>query len=366
MSKERANGSIRTALIKKALFLLPINAVIVYLLFYIFEFTLILPFPVYRITTAVMAIIICPALVFLISKKRKETHIWFYPLSHTLFFIIQASVLVWSTGDANAVVFRWFFPFILRTFFCYGVPALIVSVLYKTYYQKQVPIVEPVESDDVNGTDKKIKYRKEISVKKRVVISSVIALMLWYPYRILSSDLLTAWEQYGFMTIGDSTRHYLINSKNGAKTYIPFFALPILDYTHPKSAKELTDRNEEMTLCMRIHDIHPYTNNIYSVRLVGYYDEDTIIFTTKFFDNQWIYDLNRYIISTNQYELLMRSNVDYAFITGNSKIFAFGIIFDFDGKRQDNIYRYFPDTDELHYIKTYRTKRNIKLIAVLK
>ena len=222
--------------------------------------------------------------------------------------------------------------------------------------------------------DTEQKVHLKTKKKRRVTIITILIIIMMpignYLYRIINSDLLTDWSTSSYFIFPGSSRYYLVNTKNGSFTHIPFFVLPILDYTHPRSNKEYSIP-ADWTFAERIHKLYPDDFPRKGLITVGgYYDDDIMIFAEiRPIGDNYNYDtyLYKFNISNNEYTLLTHINHYSRVIAGNNKIIiCYSTGYDVQVIKR-NLYRYYPESDELVLIGVYHTSpRNLELVAILK
>ena len=198
---------------------------------------------------------------------------------------------------------------------------------------------------------------------KNIIISiclTLIFILIGYSYRLFSADLVSNWYSTGGFIGGGSSKYYVINSKNGSKTYTPSFLLSLIGYSNEKVAEENSNWEE------KISKLNP--EFAYSTYVSGQLDEDTIIFLILIQDSHG-WDMYKYSIRNNEYEFLMHNDNSMDCVAGNGKIFIriTTVPSDLAKGLRVTIYRYYPENGEKVRVGEYRTQaRNLSLEKVLK
>jgi len=200
-------------------------------------------------------------------------------------------------------------------------------------------------------TDHKVKAKSRLKLKRAIAVAGLVVVLLfsWYSYRLLSADLLVDWRTSGGWITGSDSNYYVVNSKNGSRTYVTFLLLPLLGYDGEEVDRENREWGE------KISKLDPAFT--YSTYVSGQLDEDTVIFTVLK-GVGFGHDLYRYTISSGQYDFLMHDDKLMNCAAGKGKIFCRLLV--------DAIYRYYPDSGKKELVGEYREGLNLELRKVLR
>jgi len=207
---------------------------------------------------------------------------------------------------------------------------------------------------------KQLDTNRVAKVGRKVIFIIVIVIVLFwglYAYRLLSSDLLIDLRTSGgWITPGVSSYH-VINSKTGGVTYVLPFAAPLIGYT----SQQLKDCTKPYNGFVKARAGKLIPDIAHDIDISGYYDEDTVIFTS--YGEQKIY---KYSLSGDQCTFLAHVEGLNEALAANGKVFisakAYG-----SAMPTTTIFRYYPDSAELVKIKRYVFgSKNLVLLNVLK
>ena len=215
---------------------------------------------------------------------------------------------------------------------------------------------------------------------KLLLVCIIILSMSVYFHRLFSADLLTNWRGSRGVIGDGSSRFYVINSSNGARTYVPSFLLPLIGYVKPNY--------DEITAWQKtIRGLSPEFDG--QATIVGWLDKDNIAFKVLA-GRQRTCDVYVYNITNNNYELLTTLEHAFGVLAGKGKIFYWSPIeghsnviistyreddaYSDDGtpivhtsEAYEPIYIYYPSSKELIKIGQYLVfPRELDLIMVLR